>query len=448
VVYACDEDLQVQRTLSLAEYTAVLKRAYRLELPDLSFRELVGLYLRVWGKDNLTVDRPLHAIQTQPAKECVDTLISVFGKYETIRDCAKKVASHEEEIRTLAAAKRHEIVPSVTKREYVDNQKRIETLQNQLTDIRDHLAKYATSLSAVVNREVLDLKFQKDGLLGLRLTLADRLQRTQRNLQSNRALRSKSFQELTKFFPDVNQERLEKVEEFHNGVAKLLRAELKAARSQLEEQLGQVDTTVADIDQRMAGALSSVDKPEGLVDRVVDTALALRSTQDANVRYESEAALHLSLDNLRQQLATEKEKVLEHIQAVANDGMRRIVTDVFGENRKSPRLTLRDKSYSFDVYDDTGTGTAYVGLVVFDLTIFLATQLPVVAHDSLLFKNIENDSVARLIQVYRKTDKQSFIALDEIAKYGAATAEVLRQRSVIKLDDGHVLYVKDWRKRH
>jgi hypothetical protein len=82
---------------------------------------------------------------------------------------------------------------------------------------------------------------------------------------------------------------------------------------------------------------------------------------------------------------------------------------------------------------------------VFDLTVFLATKLPVVVHDTLLFKNIENDSVAVLLSVYMKTGKQSFIALDEIEKYGRSTADLLRSKSVIQLDDSHVLYVKDWR---
>jgi len=121
------------------------------------------------------------------------------------------------------------------------------------------------------------------------------------------------------------------------------------------------------------------------------------------------------------------------------------VTSVFGEDRKSPRLSLQEKSYSFEVYDDTGTGTAYTSLVILDLTVLQATALPVVAHDTLLFKNIENDSVSRLLQVYLSTGKQTFVALDEIEKYGSATAELLRSRSVIALDNQHVLYTKDWR---
>lgn len=130
-----------------------------------------------------------------------------------------------------------------------------------------------------------------------------------------------------------------------------------------------------------------------------------------------------------------------------NTGMRKIVTDVYGVNRKSPKLTLWDKGYSFEVHDDTGTGTAYASLVVFDLTVFLATQLPVLAHDSILFKNIENDSVSRLVNIYMQSTKQSFIALDEISKYGSATEKLLLARRVVQLDDSHVLYTKDWRVR-
>jgi hypothetical protein len=85
--------------------------------------------------------------------------------------------------------------------------------------------------------------------------------------------------------------------------------------------------------------------------------------------------------------------------------------------------------------------------VLFDLAVFLSTKLPVVVHDTILFKNIENHSVAYLVDVYKSAEKQSFVALDEIYKYGEATAELLRSKSVIQLGDNNVLFVKDWRKK-
>ena len=195
----------------------------------------------------------------------------------------------------------------------------------------------------------------------------------------------------------------------------------------------------------MSQTLSSVEQPTLIVDRVYEVALELDRTLEANLRFDEESALRAELRKLREQLVEEKRKVLKIVEDTVNDGMRRIVTSVFGEDRKSPRLSLQEKSYSFEVYDDTGTGTAYTSLVILDLTVLQATALPVVAHDTLLFKNIENDSVSRLLQVYLSTGKQTFVALDEIEKYGSATAELLRSRSVIALDNQHVLYTKDWR---
>jgi len=54
--------------------------------------------------------------------------------------------------------------------------------------------------------------------------------------------------------------------------------------------------------------------------------------------------------------------------------------------------------------------------------------------------------VARLLGVYDRQARQSFIAIDEIAKYGSAIERLMLDSSVILLSDTAVLYIKDWRK--
>ncbi len=446
ILYLCNESFEPERALSLDEYTAFLKQAYQIDLPDLSFRALVGLYLRVWGKDNLSVERPLHVVQTQPARDCINTLIKAFGRYGSIRELSAQLTAIENKSKALTTAVRHNIVPTVGRRDYAANQQRIVALEEELEDIKANLAKYATNLSEVVNREVLQLKVEKDDLLSLRMAVASRLKRTQRNLTDNRHIESKHFGDLVNFFPGIDQTRLAKIEEFHNGVAKLLGTELRESERSLDEQIRQIDAAIKRIDGQMAEALGSVSEPTALVDHVFGVAVTLQDIRERNQQFETETELRTTVKDVKSQLVAEKEKVLDTVERVINDGLYRIVTSVFGPDRKSPRISLRENRYSFEVSEDTGTGTAYSSLIIFDLTVFLATQLPVVAHDSLLFKNIENDSVARLLQVYVQTEKQSFIALDEVEKYGPETAGFLRQQSVIQLDNTHVLYVKDWRK--
>lgn len=445
VVYACDAQYEPVRAISVDEYTAFLKQSYHIDLPDLSFRALVGLYARIWGKENLSVDRPLHIVPAQNGSECVNTLLKTYRRYDTIRDLSAELASAEAKSKAINAATRQAIIPSVGKRQYTDNQKRISALEAELADIRDNLAKYATNLSAIVNRDVLELKFEKDRLLSQRLTLTGRLQRIQANLRNNRHVRRESFRELIQYFPDVDQGRLARVEEFHNDVARLLKTELEQSANQLEQQLGQIDLAIRELDDGMASTLSSVEDPGLLVDTVYEVASELEKAKKINERYENNVSIRDDLQRLWKELTQEKQKVLSLVQNTVNDGMRRIVTSAFGEDRKSPHLSLRGNGYTFEVNEDTGTGTAYTSLIVFDLTILLGTILPFIVHDTILFKNIENDSVAALLRTYLSSQKQSFIALDEVQKYGSEVASLLRGKSAIELSDDQLLYVKDWR---
>jgi hypothetical protein len=447
LVYSCNDIYEPELSMELEEYTAFLRGAYGITIEDITFRALVGLYIRVWGKDNLNVYKPLHAVQNQSPKECVDNLIKTFGRYGTIKEVAQALRSKESEASALRAAFRKQIVPRIGAREHRDNQTKIADMQREIEDIKVNLAKYATNISEIVNRAMLDLKVEKDRLLATRLRLESQLERVQRNIANNRHIQSRHFAGLVRFFPNINQDRLASIEEFHSGVARLLRAELQESQRELKDQLTRINEEIAAIDTKMSETLRTVDRPSHVVDRVYELATSLRNASLANKHFEDNEALSREIDVLAEHLSREKGAVIGYIQNSLNDGLRRIVTSVFGPHRKSPTIRLTENNYSYDVFEDTGTGTAYANLIVFDLTVFAATMLPVIVHDSILFKNIENDSVANLFKIYIELDKQSFVSIDEIDKYGADTAAALRKLSVIQLDDRNVLYIKDWRKK-
>lgn len=261
----------------------------------------------------------------------------------------------------------------------------------------------------------------------------------------SRSLHGSNFQDLHKFFPEINTERLAEVEALHDGVSRILKEQLKQSKEQLGEELKLIDLSIGGIDAEMAAALGSVEQPESLVDHVYRVALSLQTARANRDGYELEQAQVDATRKAREALAEVKQRILKEIEASVNGGMREIVSETVGEHRKSPRLALGDANYDFEIFEDAGTGTAYFGLVLFDMAVFWATSLPAIAHDSVLFKNISNDSVAHLVGLYAKIQKQSFIALDEIQKYGPEAARVLQRQSVIQLSDRAVLYVKDWR---
>lgn len=447
IVYNCGPDFELGSPMSLDDYTSFLRAAYAVELPDLSFRNLVGLYTRVWGKENDNPSKPLHIVPNKSGEECVDTLIKTFDRYAALRSIDQQLRSTDKELNAWNSAKSQRVIPIVKKKGYDENQKTIATLESELSDIRQNLARYTANVSEVVNRELLELKAEKDRLLALRLTLSSRLQRVQGNLRGNRGVRSESFQELVRFFPTIDEGRLSRVGDFHSGVARILRSELDASQTELEEEIASIDAELAPLDQRMGQSLNTVEAPVALVDRVADVATKIKGAREENGRYEHESELRASLTQLKAQLKSEKESILIVLEKTINDGMRRIMNERFGPERKSPFLELRERGYRFEVDEDTGTGVAYAGLVLFDLTIFLLTRLPILVHDTFIFKNIENDAVSRLLPVYLETEKQSFIALDEIEKYGAETVDILVKHRVLQLDTKSLLYIKDWRSR-
>ncbi len=84
-------------------------------------------------------------------------------------------------------------------------------------------------------------------------------------------------------------------------------------------------------------------------------------------------------------------------------------------------------------------------MLVYDLAILTCTALPALAHDSLLFKNLEKNVEDEIIRRYSCTDKQVFIAYDKQGDCRPETKKLLEDNAVLRLsDDGHELYGRSW----
>lgn len=447
IVYRWDNDYENAQPLELERFTAFLKVSYGVESDDVSFRSLVGLFSRVWGKENLDVHKPLHVVHNQRARDCVDNLIRIFNRYASIRSLASELKANEQKREALREAFASEIIPRIGKREYESNGQRMVQIESEIDEIKNNLARFATNIAEIANREVHELKVQKDKLLSFRLDLVTKLSRIQQNMSENRYLKSRHFTSIKQFFPEINTQRLEAIDRFHSGLASALRQEFESSQRALQDELRAVDQELEDINGQMAATLSTIENPTHIIDRIYELADRLNIAKKENSYYDSNEELKASVGGLKSQLSEEKSRVISFIESAINDTIKRIMSRVFGATRKSPSITITESNYRYTVQEDTGTGTAYSSLLVLDLAIFSLTFLPCVSHDSVLFKNIENDSVAKLFEIYLESQKQSFVAIDEVDKYGPHMAEALRARSVVQLSNDSVLYVKDWRQR-
>ncbi|MGA4495113.1 DUF2326 domain-containing protein [Vreelandella venusta] len=446
LVYSCDKEYQEIEPISIEDYTAFLKASYSIEDVDLSFRSIVSLFSRVWGKENLDVKHPLHSFKSQKSSDCVNNTIKIFKKYDSIKFLTEDLKRKSEEKATISKAFKEGLISKTSKAKYKENLAKVSSIDSEIDEIKRSLRKYAVNIKEIVNKEVLELKAEKDRLLTEELRLDSRLLRVKNDLDKNKGIKSKHLAPLLKFFPEVDAEKLEEVESFHSKLARILRKELRSSEKELSESLENIREEILAIDRKIEAAVSNIDNPNVVVDRVYELSQNHAIASKEIEYFETDAKIKEDVKKAKELLSTEKSRILELIENILNDKIRRNVTKIYDEERRSPFLSLGQNSYTFEVVEDTGTGKAYSNLVVLDLAFLDATCLPFLIHDSVLFKNIQNDAVAKLIDLYEEAGKQVFISIDEIHKYGDFAEEILSERKVVKLDNENVLYIKDWRK--
>lgn len=105
---------------------------------------------------------------------------------------------------------------------------------------------------------------------------------------------------------------------------------------------------------------------------------------------------------------------------------------------------LNRKSYHYDHSSNTGTGKSYADLIEFDLAILNLTVLPFLIHDSILFKNIEDVAIDKIIELYSSFENQIFISIDGINKYNKDSIRILSESKVLELSKERKLFNRDW----
>ena len=142
------------------------------------------------------------------------------------------------------------------------------------------------------------------------------------------------------------------------------------------------------------------------------------------------------------------ENILHDIETKLNVAMKEINDSLFKTKRKPPRLHFNShNSYKFETPDDTGTGSNYKGMIVYDLAMLSCTALPALAHDSVLFKNLEKDVEDGIIRYYDNQTKQVFIAYDKHGDCRDETKKRLEENTVLRLSENTgALYGRMWNK--
>lgn len=444
-VNICNSDFQVISKIKVEDYNKLLKNKYQCELDGLEFRSIVGRYFRIYGKENLNEHKPIQYFDKENSKDSILTLVKLFNKYSSIKTYEEQISILSEEKKFLRKAAKKELIPNVNKSIFKKNSEKINDLSQQLENIKRDIISASTDISTLISKEILQLQKEKSSLVVRRNVFCSRLQRIQSNLQNKGANLKLELKQFMLYFPDFNIEQAKNVDAFHNKLTNILKFELQSAEKELRSQICELNIQIEKIEEKIKEKLDIRDAPKFAVEKIVNLAAQIKQLTDENGYFTKSQEINEHLRIAQNDLSLIKESVLNNICSQLNTKMYEINKIIYGDSRRAPTLNINDDKYSFSTYEDTGTGTAFVNLITFDLSLLNLTCLPAIAHDLPLLKNIENPAMEKIIFLYAASKKQIFIAIDKIHSYDSKAASIVEKYGVIQLSKDKTLFIKNWK---
>ncbi len=443
IVNICDKDYSQVSEINITNFTKELKRLYNIENCS-SFRSMVNPYSRIWKKGNYDVDKPIHNHIQNKGSEAVDNLIKLFNLFDSISETKNSIKDKQESKKVLTGLHKKNYVQKITKRQFEQNQLKIDHIQNEIKTVKNNLLKFTLNIEELTNKELITLKTKKKELLDSQALILNKIQRLDLSL-GKRKTKSKYFTRLSEFFENPNEEKIQEIENFHSKISIILSRELEAAKKVLEKDNQYFKKEIAVIDSKIDALLQNIENPEFIVERIYDLTIESDKLSNINKFYKEKEEVVMDITSLTEELEETIIGILRKVEEQINTELARINKEIHTEKKKIPSIKLTKNSYYFDHSSNTGTGKSFADLIEFDLSILKLTELPFLIHDSVLFKNIENLTVDKIIGQYTRFGKQIFMALDGIDKYNAESQKILSENKVIQLSESHKLFNRDWR---
>lgn len=443
-VSICNSSYDKIDEMTITKYREFLREKYEVTQYDLSFRDLVSRYSRIYQRDNLDEKKPLAVFKGENAKNSVLVLLKLFDYYSGLKELEEALHDAEDKYKIFHNAVMYNYITTIsTKKELEQKREQLKELRvkqeilAEPEEIKQRSIEELTRISELQKRVQL-LRSQK-------YRLESKLLRLEMNLDVNSIPLQTDFQELKKFFPEINIKKLVEIERFHICLKEILSEEIKQEQQETQSQLKECQTELEECEKEIA----SFDVPSGISRKVLEkyTSIAKEvekiELQVNNYALENELKINKSV--LQKQLNEDKTLLVAQLQNDINTAMQRINNFIYEGKKQSPILSLTHSNYEFFTPNDTGTGTAYKSLIVFDLAILQLTNLPFLIHDSLIFKNVADVPIERILELYQGTGKQIFIALDKASSYTNKTQMIFNDSTILKLsDNGHELFGKSW----
>ncbi len=445
IVLFLSEAARPEKTLE--EYRSFLKKNYLFPEGGSSFRSTVNPFFRIWGKDNYNPNKPLHSFPGESYSHIRPNLLKLFSLYDSLLELDKVKISTENKKNILKGAFNEGYLIPLTKIQERKSEFRLKEVELEIAQLKSSLENHSINANQIINEENLKTKSEKDEQVNCLFQLKNRLRRIDDNLSFGTTTNRKYFEKLKEYFPEVNIEKLAKVDQFHSGVAKILRAELREEKSLLEEQIEFLESQIRSSEFKLMESVKAIGKPSGLIDKILELSSEEKNLLDQLRFREIKTSIDDEVAEITGKIIENQTKSLATIENTLNAAMSNYIDKFYKGNPVPPKIKISETRYDFQHNADSGTGKAYANMIALDMSFLEKTYLPAVVHDLIVFSNIEDHAIEEILNEYTSTNKQVFIAIDKMKRFGKATQELVKSREFLALDSDKLAFGKSWKNR-
>jgi len=437
-LYRCDDNKKCLENMSLAFFKKWLLEKYCLQDVSSSIREIVSPYFRVFNKSLLEANDFLLGHKGESKKEQIRNLQRLFDGFSSIKDIVREIDSYTAKTNLLSTAKRKNIeLQELQQMESIQEiKKRLEILRSKEHELLENKSKNIENLSSQNTKKIIQLKTELKELRSKRSCLQMKLRNITIPENTQLSEVNNPYEALLEFFPTANIQLFNDIENFHKRFSESLKSDLQEFSSQIKEELAFVNKQVKLKETELSTFEDYGDITIPFLKEYSSIQLEIAECCKKIELHEKNSVKSDYIKRKKKELRPLEQNLMTNIQCSLNSVLKDFSNNVFGQDY--PIVSIKFPTSSSAVLDlnlDDGTGTKYSGEILFDLAMLKITKLPAIIHDSFWLSNIKGARIEKIFTLYNEfKQKQIFISIDEVEKYGQEIQQILNDREILSLE--------------
>lgn len=451
-VKICNSNYEAVDEIKIDDFRRLLLHdIYDINLLDVTFRSIVSRFMRIYGKNNYNEQQPLNIGRERP-RDAVLALEKLFDTYRTVKQFKEEKDKTDEQLKSYKSAVKFHYIVHASKvkndKQLKKNQEQISFYEQNLFKMEENMDVEMTFADTEVAKKILAIKEHLTLLRRKRNRLVSQQSTVRINEFSEHIPSAKDIKALAAFFPNLNMKKIEEIEKFHSKMQYILKQEMEEENNRLQALIDSLNRDISKFEEEQRKLGAPVKLPKPFLEEYAKITRNIEDLQAQNQEYLKGQEIVAAARAAKEEYVANQEQQLRMIEATIHEEMVRINDFIYDGERSAPVLDLKNgNSYKFSTPNDGGTGTNFKGLIVFDLSILRLTVLPVIAHDSLIFKNIADLPIDKIFQLYSESPKQIFVVFDKKDAFTKTTQNIIDKTTVIELhENGGELFGLSWAK--